>query len=74
MVLNELIHLIRTADLPSSLAAGPTMERPGKRKRGEGGEDSDEESQSGIPPPMNDIYRARQQKRANTTNISQNSS
>ena len=49
------------------------MERAGKRKRGEGGDDSDEESQSGVAPPMNDIYRARQQKRAHTTNFSQNS-
>ena len=44
------------------------MEHTGKRKRVEGKEDSDEETPSGVAPPLNDIYRARQQKRAHTTN------
>ena len=44
------------------------MERSGKRKRKEVGDDSDEESHSGVAPPMNDIYRSRQQKRAYTAN------
>lgn len=37
-----------------------------KRKRGDGGEESDEDT-NGIAPPINDIYRARQQKRVHTT-------
>ena len=32
-----------------------------KRKRGDGGEESDEDT-NGIAPPINDIYRTRQQK------------
>ena len=36
-----------------------------KRKRGDGGEESDEDT-NGIAPPINDIYRARQQKRVHT--------
>ena len=37
--------------------------KAGKRKRGEGGDASDEEATNGVAPPINDIYRARQQKR-----------
>ena len=54
--------------LPFSLYVGPPLERSSKRKRGEVRDDSDEETQSGVAPPVNDIYRARQQKRAHTTN------
>ena len=39
--------------------------KPLKRKRGGGGEESDEDT-NGIAPPINDIYRARQQKRVHT--------
>ena len=37
-----------------------------KHKRGDGGEESDEDT-NGIAPPINDLYRARQQKRVHTT-------
>ncbi|CAI7991638.1 Cleavage stimulation factor subunit 3 [Geodia barretti] len=67
--LNELVHLIKTSDLPSSLAPGPP-DRPGKKRRAEGRDDSDDETQSSTAPPTNDIYRARQQKRAHTVNSS----
>lgn len=40
--------------------------KTGKRKRGEGGEESDEEMANGMNPPVNDIYRARQQKRVHS--------
>ena len=44
----------------------PLEMKPLKRKRGIGGEESDEDT-NGIAPPINDIYRARQQKRVHTT-------
>lgn len=50
-------------------SAGST-ERSGKKRRAEGRDDSDDETQSGVAPPTNDIYRARQQKRAHTVNSS----
>ena len=40
--------------------------KTGKRKRGEGGEESDEEIANGLNPPVNDIYRSRQQKRVHS--------
>ena len=46
------------------------MER--KRKQREG-DDSDEEVQSRVIPPITDIYRTRQQKRAHTVQLLQNS-
>jgi len=39
--------------------------KPVKRKRGDRGEESEEET-NGVAPPINDIYRARQQKRVHT--------
>ena len=38
--------------------------KAGKRKRE--GEESDEETLNGVNPPLNDIYRARQQKRVHS--------
>ena len=66
-------HYEYRAVLTAHTLPGPPLERGLKRKRGEGGEESDEESQSGTAPPINDIYRARQQKRAHTAQASQSS-
>ncbi len=54
MQLNELMSLLDTSD-GSEFIGG----RSGKRKR-DGGEESDDD---GSAPPINDIYRSRQQKR-----------
>lgn len=63
-------HCFHSVHLKHVHSAGPPIEHSRKRRKGEGGDDSDEESQSGLTPPMNDIYRARQQKRVNTTHLS----
>ncbi len=53
--LNELMALLDTSD------GSEVIGRSGKRKR-DGGEESDDDG-SGGAPPINDIYRSRQQKR-----------
>ena len=68
--LNELMQLLESnkiPDTPSGDAAGGNEGgKAAKRKRGEGGAESDEETANGVNPPINDIYRARQQKRVHT--------
>ena len=59
MQLDELIHLLDTNQVSEDFSNGGV--RSGKRKR-EGGE-SDDEAANGGAPPINDIYRSRQQKR-----------
>lgn len=64
--LEELTKLLESNRIPDSISMDVgTGEggKTGKRKRGEGGEESDEETANGLNPPVNDIYRARQQKR-----------
>ena len=61
--MNELIHLLetnKTLDSVGSTLTGGDGVRVGKRRRGDTGEESEDE---GAAPPVNDIYRARQQKR-----------
>ncbi len=54
MQMEQLMALLDTSD-------GSEVTRVAKRKR-EGGEDN-EEDENGGAPPINDIYRSRQQKR-----------
>lgn len=61
-------HLSRsthTHTLTITLSDQPLEMKPVKRKRGDRGEESEEET-NGVAPPINDIYRARQQKRVHT--------
>ena len=67
--LNELTQLIQSVQVPDSVSTeggGGEGVKTGKRKRGEGGEESDDETANGVNPPINDIYRARQQKRVHS--------
>jgi len=57
--IDELMHLLNTSRVSDDIES-----RRGKRRRESGGE-SDEDLTSGGAPPINDIYRSRQQKRAN---------
>lgn len=54
-----------THTLTTTLSDQPLEMKPVKRKRGDRGEESEEET-NGVAPPINDIYRARQQKRVHT--------
>lgn len=58
--LDELVHLLSTNQVSDDFS--DSGGRTGKRKR-EVGEESDEEGTIGGAPPINDIYRSRQQKR-----------
>ena len=62
----QLLESNKIPDTPSADAVGNEGGKTGKRKRGEGGAESDEETANGVNPPINDIYRARQQKRVHT--------
>ena len=62
----QLLESNKIPDTPSMDAGGNEGGKTGKRKRGEGGAESDEEAANGVNPPINDIYRARQQKRVHT--------
>ena len=66
--LNELLQLLDSNRIPDSASGDVGMgegSKTGKRKRGEG-EESDEETSGGVNPPVNDIYRSRQQKRVHS--------
>ena len=62
----QLLESNKIPDTSSVDAGGNEGGKTGKRKRGEGGTESDEETANGVNPPINDIYRARQQKRVHT--------
>ncbi len=65
MQVDELIQLLLDEPLPASTDISDAVDTErvaGKRKR----EPDNEGEVGGVVPPMNDVYRARQQKRVHT--------
>lgn len=65
--MNELVDLLKADKLPSTfegVVGNGGGEKAGLKRKREGGGEEGEEDLAGAPP-INDIYRSRQQKRVN---------
>lgn len=66
MKITELLGLLKTDKLPGTfdgVVGTDNGERAGQKRKHEGGGEEGDRTGDAVVPPVNDVYRSRQQKR-----------